>query len=65
MIRQKVDVGVVDLIIGKYMTKKYTTKYRTKRWTMNTSAFILMSAHTNSHKSFKEIKYHIGTLAFI
>ena len=51
---------VVDMVIGKY-----TTKYKTRRWTMNAFAYMLDTARTNAHTVFKEIKHDIRTFDFI
>ena len=51
---------VVDMVIGKY-----TTKYKTRRWTMNAFAYMLDTVRTDAHTVFKEIKYDIRTFDFI
>ena len=53
-------VDVVDMVIGKY-----TTKYKTRRWTLNAFAYMLDTARTNAHTVFKEIKHDIRTFDFI
>ena len=51
---------VVDMVIGKY-----TTKYKTRRWTMNAFDYMLDTARANAHTVFKEIKHDIRTFDFI
>ena len=58
--KTKGGVDVVDMVIGKY-----TTKYKTRRWTMNAFAYMLDTARTNAHTVFKEIKHDIRTFDFI
>ena len=53
-------VDVVDMVIGKF-----TTKYKTRRWTMNAFAYMPDTARTNAHTVFKEIKHDIRTFDFI
>ena len=58
--KTKCGVDVADVVIGKY-----TTKYKTRRWTMNAFAYMLDTARTNAHTVFKEIKHDIRTFDFI
>ena len=58
--KTKCGVDVADVVIGKY-----TTKYKTRRWTMNAFAYMLDTVRTNAHTVFKEIKYDIRTFDFI
>ena len=58
--KTKGGADVVDMVIGKY-----TTKYKTRRWTMNVFAYALDTARTNTRTVFKEIKHDIRTFDFI
>ena len=58
--KTKGGVDVVDMVIGKY-----TTKYKTRRWTINVFAYMLHTACTNAHTVFKEIKHDIPTFDII
>ena len=58
--KTKCGVDVADVVIGKY-----TTKYKTRRWTMNAFAYMLDTVRTDAHTVFKEIKYDIRTFDFI
>ena len=48
--RTKGGVDVMDMIAGNY-----TTKFKTRRWTMNTLAYILNTAKTNSLTIFRDL----------
>ena len=48
--RTKGGVDVMDMIAGNY-----TTKFKTRRWTMNTLAYILDTAKTNSLTIFRDL----------
>ena len=58
--KTKCGADVADVVIGKY-----TTKYKTRRWTMNAFAYMLDTVRTDAHTVFKEIKYDIRTFDFI
>ena len=58
--KTKGGVDVVDMVIGKY-----TTKYKTRRWTMNAFDYMLDTACASAHTVFKEIKHDIRTFDFI
>ena len=48
--RTKGGVDVMDMIAGNY-----TTKFKTRRWTMNTLAYILDTAKTNTLTIFRDL----------
>ena len=58
--KTKGGVDVVDMVICKY-----TTKYKTRRWTINIFVYMLNTARTNAHTVYKEIKHDIRTFDFI
>ena len=58
--KTKGGVDFVDMVIGKY-----TSKYKTRRWIINTFAYMLDTARTNAYTAFREIKHEIRTFDFI
>ena len=48
--------AVVGMVIGKHTTR---------RWTMNAFAYMLDTAHSNTHTVFKKIKHDIHNFDFI
>ena len=58
--KMKGGIDGVDMVIGKH-----TTKYKTRRWIINTFAYMLDTARTNAYTVLKEIKHEIRTFHFI
>ena len=58
--KTKGGVDIEDMVIGKY-----TTKYKTRMWTLNAFAYMLDTARTNAHTVFKKIKHDIHAFDFI